>query len=252
MLGAGGAAAELAGAELTDPVGEAEIYLAYGRHERAIEILQDALRGDPAQSDVRLKLMEIHDERGEQQEFMQHYAALGGDATAQRAAREALEHGKNPQWLAVLTTGAAALAAVGMNRGSIASMSFASSRRRTAAGGSRAAPEQEFELGALDDADLDVLAAAAAAPQRSHQETMLAKTGEAIARAAAELDLGVSDEFELGEDVSHAAGAEDLPDFDLPLGELELGAPDAACRCRRGRGRRSRLPQGHRRDRDQL
>lgn len=229
VLGAGGAAAELAGAELTDPVGEAEIYLAYGRHERAIEILQDALRGDPAQSDVRLKLMEIHDERGEQQEFMQHYAALGGDATAQRAAREALEHGKNPQWLAVLTTGAAALAAVGMeprlDREHELSLDLDAELEQA---GSRAAPEQEFELGALDDADLDVLAAAAAAPQRSHQETMLAKTGEAIARAAAELDLGVSDEFELGEDVSHAAGAEDLPDFDLPLGELELGAPDAA------------------------
>ena len=229
VLGAGGAAAELAGAELTDPVGEAEIYLAYGRHERAIEILQDALRGDPAQSDVRLKLMEIHDERGEQQEFMQHYAALGGDATAQRAAREALEHGKNPQWLAVLTTGAAALAAVGMeprlDREHELSLDLDAELEQA---GSRAAPEQEFELGALDDADLDVLAAAAAAPQRSHQETMLAKTGEAIARAAAELELGASDEFELGEDVSHAADAEDLPDFDLPLGELELGAPDAA------------------------
>ena len=229
VLGAGGAAAELAGAELTDPVGEAEIYLAYGRHERAIEILQDALRGDPAQSDVRLKLMEIHDERGEQQEFMQHYAALGGDATAQRAAREALEHGKNPQWLAVLTTGAAALAAVGMeprlDREHELSLDLDAELEQA---GSRAAPEQEFELGALDDADLDVLAAAAAAPQRSHQEAMLAKTGEAIARAAAELDLGASDEFELGEDVSHAADAEDLPDFDLPLGELELGAPDAA------------------------
>ena len=229
VLGAGGAAAELAGAELTDPVGEAEIYLAYGRQERAIEILQEALRGDPGQGDVRLKLMEIHDERGEQQEFMQHYAALGGDATAQRAAREALEHGKNPQWLAVLTTGAAALAAVGMeprlDREHELSLDLDAELEQA---GSRAAPEQEFELGALDDADHDVLAAAAAAPQRSHQEAMLAKTGEAIARAAAELDLGASDEFELGEDVSHAADAEDLPDFDLPLGELELGAPDAA------------------------
>ncbi len=229
VLGAGGAAAELAGAELTDPVGEAEIYLAYGRQERAIEILQDALRGDPAQSDVRLKLMEIHDERGEQQEFMQHYAALGGDATAQRSARDALEHGKNPQWLAVLTTGAAALAAVGMeprlDREHELSLDLDAELEQA---GSRAAPEQEFELGALDDADLDVLAAAAAAPQRSHQETMLAKTGEAIARAAAELDLGTSDEFELDDDVSHDAGAEDLPDFDLPLGELELGGPDAA------------------------
>lgn len=222
------AAPELAGAELTDPVGEAEIYLAYGRQERAIEILQEALRGDPGQGDVRLKLMEIHDERGEQQEFMQHYAALGGDATAQRAARDALEHGKNPQWLAVLTTGAAALAAVGMeprlDREHELALDLDAELEQA---GSSAAPEQEFELGALDDADLDALAAAAASPQLSHQETMLAKTGEAIARAAAELDLGTNDEFELDEDISQDAGAEELPEFDLPLGELELGGPDA-------------------------
>lgn len=228
VLGAGAAAPELAGAELTDPVGEAEIYLAYGRQERAIEILQEALRGDPGQGDVRLKLMEIHDERGDQQEFMQHYAALGGDATAQRSARDALEHGKNPQWLAVLTTGAAALAAVGMeprlDREHELALDLDAELEQA---GSSAAPEQEFELGALDEADLDALAAAAAAPQRSHQETMLAKTGEAIARAAAELDLDTSDEFELDEDVLQDAGAEELPEFDLPLGELELGGPDA-------------------------
>ena len=221
---AGAAAAELAGAELADPVGEAEIYLAYGRQERAIEILQEALRGDPAQSDVRLKLMEIHDERGEQQEFMHHYAALGDDATAQRAARDSLEHGKNPQWLAVLTTGAAALAAVGMeprlDREHELSLDLDAELKQA---GTNAAPEQEFELGGLDDADLDTLAAAAAAPQRSHQESMLAKTEQAIARAAAELDVGASDEFELDEEATHEAAAEELPEFDLPLGELELG-----------------------------
>ena len=224
VVAAGAAAAELAGAELADPVGEAEIYLAYGRQERAIEILQEALRGDPAQSDVRLKLMEIHDERGEQQEFMHHYAALGGDAAAQRAARDSLEHGKNPQWLAVLTTGAAALAAVGMeprlDREHELSLDLDAELKQA---GTNAAPEQEFELGGLDDADLDTLAAAAAAPQRSHQESMLAKTEQAIARAAAELDLGASDEFELDEEAAHEAAAGELPEFDLPLGELELG-----------------------------
>jgi pilus assembly protein FimV len=219
------AAAEVAGTELADPVGEAEIYLAYGRQERAIEILRDALHGDPGLSDVRLKLMEIHDERGEQQEFMHHYARLGGDARTQQAARDLLEHGKNPQWLAVLTTGAAALAAVGieprLDREHELALDLDAELKQA---GTSAAPEQEFELGGLDDADLDALAAAAAAPPRSQQEAMLAKTEQAIARAAAELDLGAEQGgadfagFEL--DVDQATSGE-LPEFDLP-GELEL------------------------------
>lgn len=239
-------ATELAGPEFADPVGEAEIYLAYGRHERAIEILRDALHGDPAQTDVRLKLMEIHDERGEQQEFMQHYAALAGDAAAQQAARDHLEHGKNPQWLAVLTTGAAALAAVGMeprlDREHELSLDLEAELKQA---GSVPAPEEELELGEIDDADLDFLAQAAAEPERSHHDAMLAKTGDAIARAAAELDLAPADlaadngdfagfELDLDRDVPDAfdlsgdetpAGAE--AGFDLPLGELELGEPAA-------------------------
>lgn len=240
-------ATELAGAEFADPVGEAEIYLAYGRHERAIEILRDALHADPAQTDVRLKLMEIHDARGEQQEFMQHYAALAGDAAAQQAARDHLEHGKNPQWLAVLTTGAAALAAVGveprLDREHELSLDLEAELTQA---GSMPAPEEELELGEIDDADLDFLAQAAAEPERSHHDAMLAKTGDAIARAAAELDLGAEDvaadngdfagfELDLDRDVPDAfdlsgdeapAGAEGA--FDLPLGDLELGEPVAA------------------------
>ena len=111
--------------------------------------------------------------------------------------------------------------------------------------GSVPAPEEELELGEIDDADLDFLAQAAAEPERSHHDAMLAKTGDAIARAAAELDLAPAD---LAADNGDFAGFEldldrDVPDtfdlsgdetpagaeagFDLPLGELELGEPAA-------------------------
>jgi Tfp pilus assembly protein FimV len=42
-----------------NPITEAEVYLAYGRKEQAIEILQEALRANPAREDVRKKLNEI-------------------------------------------------------------------------------------------------------------------------------------------------------------------------------------------------
>jgi pilus assembly protein FimV len=45
--------------EDVNPVTEAEVYLAYGRKEQAIEILEEALRANPAREDVRKKLQEI-------------------------------------------------------------------------------------------------------------------------------------------------------------------------------------------------
>jgi len=168
--------------EPTDPVSEAEIYLAYGRQERAIEILREALSQDPAAVDARLKLMEIHAERGEQDEFLRQYGALGSDAEARHAANDVLQHAGHADWLTGTT-------------------------------------------------------AAAPQPPESGQDAILARTEQAIARAAAELDLG---EFEL--DLEHDLAAdldlpeprrgedesEDLPELDLPYGELELDAAPAA------------------------
>ena len=45
--------------EDVNPVTEAGVYLAYGRKEQAIEILEEALRAKPAREDVRKKLQEI-------------------------------------------------------------------------------------------------------------------------------------------------------------------------------------------------
>ncbi|WP_434776949.1 FimV/HubP family polar landmark protein [Neisseria sp. Ec49-e6-T10] len=43
-----------------DPLSEAEVYIAYGRNDEAEEILKDALAKDPAQHEVRKKLLEIY------------------------------------------------------------------------------------------------------------------------------------------------------------------------------------------------
>jgi hypothetical protein len=45
--------------ESVDPLAEAEVYLAYGRREQAVEILKDALAANPARQDIRKRLAEI-------------------------------------------------------------------------------------------------------------------------------------------------------------------------------------------------
>lgn len=162
--------------DVADPVGEAEIYLAYGRQERAMEILNDALGRNPGATDARLKLMEIHAERGEKDEFVRNFGALGADAGARNAARQLLETAGHQEWIA--------------------------------------GPQPAVDLGAE-------LRQAAPDLSRSDREAMLAKTGDAIARAAAELEGGLEPDLDRGRVERETR---ELPEIELPpLGEIELG-----------------------------
>jgi pilus assembly protein FimV len=78
----------------TDPVAEAEVYLAYGRDQQAEEILQEALQADPGRLPVRLKLLEIYAQRLDIGRF-------------EAAAREllALTGGEGAEWTRVCELG---------------------------------------------------------------------------------------------------------------------------------------------------
>ena len=65
-----------------DPVAEADVYMAYGRDAQAEEILKEALVKDPSRQTVRLKLLEIYNQRGDANSFgttaNELHAATGG------------------------------------------------------------------------------------------------------------------------------------------------------------------------------
>ena len=46
--------------QTSDVVGEADIYIAYGRFPQAIEFLQNAIETEPERSDIQLKLLEVY------------------------------------------------------------------------------------------------------------------------------------------------------------------------------------------------
>ena len=67
----------------SDPLAEADIYIAYGRFNQAAELLQNALNDEPQRSDLRLKLMEVYAELGSREGFAREEAELreiGGSA----------------------------------------------------------------------------------------------------------------------------------------------------------------------------
>src|SRR5690554_1047785 len=62
--------------DATDVLGEANIYIAYGRFNQAAELLLNALDEEPERRDLRLKLMEVFAEQGDRAGFQRQEAEL--------------------------------------------------------------------------------------------------------------------------------------------------------------------------------
>ncbi|MBX9914259.1 MAG: peptigoglycan-binding protein LysM [Pseudomonadaceae bacterium] len=69
-------AAERVTAQTADPLGEADIYIAYGRFNQAAELLQNAINDEPQRSDLRLKLLEVQAELGDRDGFARQESEL--------------------------------------------------------------------------------------------------------------------------------------------------------------------------------
>ncbi|MBD9415118.1 FimV family protein [Pseudomonas sp. PDM16] len=71
--------------QTADALGEADIYIAYGKFTQAAELLQNAINDEPQRSDLRLKLMEVYAELGDRDGFArqeQELREIGGSASA--------------------------------------------------------------------------------------------------------------------------------------------------------------------------
>ena len=55
-----------------DPIIEADFYIAYGDFERAAQVIRKALTVEPVPPDLVLKLLEIHFQSGNSEEFLRH------------------------------------------------------------------------------------------------------------------------------------------------------------------------------------
>ena len=71
--------------QTADALGEADIYIAYGKFTQAAELLHNAINDEPQRSDLRLKLMEVYAELGDREGFArqeQELREIGGSAGA--------------------------------------------------------------------------------------------------------------------------------------------------------------------------
>lgn len=93
-------------AQTGDALGEADIYIAYGRFNQAAELLHNAINDEPHRTDLRLKLMEVYAELGDREGFARQESELReiGGANAE------VEQLKSRYPAMVVLGGAAALA----------------------------------------------------------------------------------------------------------------------------------------------
>lgn len=99
--------------ETGDAIAEADIYIAYGRYQQAVDLLTGAIDAEPTRSDLRIKLLEVLLEMRDRDAFRQQFMALQslGDADAVAQIKEMLSSVEGvSDWLDDLPTGSSSMA----------------------------------------------------------------------------------------------------------------------------------------------
>ncbi len=89
--------------EITDPLREADIYLAYGRFAEAADLLENALQDAPEDSELLEKLKEVHLRAGDNEEVertSQRLAAIsaGGSVSAEDSDQSVSQEPNSEEW----------------------------------------------------------------------------------------------------------------------------------------------------------
>ena len=79
-----------------DPLSEANVYLAYGKHQQAEDLLKDAVQQEPERMDLQLKLMEVYHATGNADGFIKHAIQMHAGMDDQSSAlwEKAVEMGR--------------------------------------------------------------------------------------------------------------------------------------------------------------
>lgn len=185
-------------AETGDVVGEADIYIAYGKLDQAEEMLLNALQKDPDSADIRMKLLEVYSQQQNGPAFDKHYAALlplAGGALLARASE--------------------------LREGIPGAGEF-----DPAASVANEAQDADLDQFSLDDFNLDddlsVAPVAAASESASFDFDLDLDDDESnLSAAIADAPATVENEFELDFDDDLGAEADDLSELSLALDNLE-------------------------------
>lgn len=189
-------------AETGDVVGEADIYIAYGKLDQAEEMLLNALQKDPDSTDIRMKLLEVYSQQQNAPAFDKHYAAL------------------------LPVAGAALIARASELREGISG----ANEFNPSASESIDSQDAGFDQFSFDDLDIDedlsvapVAASSASEPSNFDFDLDLDDDESDLSSLAASESAEASAGFELDldDDLAASSGADDLSELSLALDNLE-------------------------------
>jgi pilus assembly protein FimV len=208
------AADSLAGAG-SDPLAEADIYIAYGRFNQAADLLNNALNDEPQRSDLRLKLMEVYAELGDREGFARQEAELreiGGSS----AAIEQLKS-RYPAMVAAAASGFAAASTASGNRSDELNLDDLELDEPVATSGYAA--DDSFDL-SLDDLDLGEDNNATPAPAGNTAAELDEFRFDELTLDAAQEEQAADDfSFDLEDAGKPASFEEELARFSLDLND---------------------------------
>jgi len=200
-----GAGEDRVTAQTGDALGEADIYIAYGRFNQAAELLQNAINDEPHRADLRLKLMEVYAELGDREGFARQDNELR-EIGGVNAEAEQLKS-KYPAIAAFAGAGAVAAAASADDDMGEFSLDDLSLDEPTAEAPASTGDDLDdaFDL-SLDDLEADL-----------ESDVQSARTEQAPLSLDDDLDFGLVDE-----PTAPAASTDDDLSFDLALDDAKV------------------------------
>ncbi|WP_271194631.1 FimV/HubP family polar landmark protein [Pseudomonas turukhanskensis] len=214
-------------AQTGDVLGEADIYIAYGRFTQAAELLQDAINNEPQRADLRLKLMEVQAELGDQEGFARQERELNEIGGAHSEVEQLKS--RYPGMAAAAFAGFAGAAAASALDDDADNFSLDD---LTLDEPQAAAPVDEMDL-SLDDLEAELDRDLSAGSNDSlndfgdlslDDELELASSTSPAASGMSDLDFDLSLDDTPSTASSNAALSDDLADFSLDLDEPKPAA----------------------------
>ncbi|WP_236198554.1 FimV/HubP family polar landmark protein [Pseudomonas pseudonitroreducens] len=207
------AAPERVAAQTSDALGEADIYIAYGRFNQAAELLQGAIYDEPQRADLRLKLMEVYAEIGDREGFARQENELREIGGAEPQVEQLKSRYPGMVTLAAVGGGLAAAAAAADDEHDLDGFSLDDFAIDTPSAAAEPAAQPHGDLDdafdlALDDLDLG----------EDKPATPAAQTSDELSFGSFDLD----DSLSLGNSPAEAPSANKVEDdfaFDLDLPE---------------------------------
>lgn len=214
-LGALAAVAGTQDGENSDVLAEAEAYMAYGRLEQAAQLLEDELENQPGRTDVRLKLLEVYSQSGNEEAFERHFEVLeaSGDAEALSQAQDLRA--------ALAGNGEPELSLDDLENELLSGSSSYSTKHSEA---SQAEDELSDAFAELDSKELEQAAQGLEEqdPEEEEVESVSSEAEEVLGADKADAPI----EFEVEAKAEQPAVETDDLDIDFDLSELDLDSLD--------------------------